>query len=337
MVTRDDCVSFLSSTEDFHPVNISAQNGSHAYLPCVVKRLGSKSVSWIRKRDGDGDLVTVDRDTFIGDGRFEALHVMASDTWTLHIRNIRPEDAGIYECQVSSEPKTSLLFQLSVICPQVEIKGAPDIYVNSGSQVEIVCLLSDVLEEPPFIFWHYGDERLVMDRRPHQRGAPSAQAWVAHQLTSPASPPSQQPNDSNHYIDDDYQYNYDSYETYLTSTTTSSIHSSGSSGADQAKRKIRKPSVRTWSIVRMEPGVIASRLTITNPSMSDSGHYQCRPSNLPTANVTLHVLDGEHEEPAAAVQDGTNSSASAASAHWRLTCLSNVLVMVTMTTASFLV
>ena len=71
-------------------------------------------VSWIRK--SDSYLLTVDRDTFIADSRFESLHLMASDTWTLHIRNVRPEDQGSYECQVSSEPKTSLLFQLNIIC-----------------------------------------------------------------------------------------------------------------------------------------------------------------------------------------------------------------------------
>ena len=39
--------------------------------------------------------------------------------------------------------------------PRVEIKGSPEIYVNSGSyQVELQCLLTDVLEEPPFIFWY---------------------------------------------------------------------------------------------------------------------------------------------------------------------------------------
>ena len=31
--------------ENSHSVNISAQEGSHAYFPCIVKRLGSKSVS----------------------------------------------------------------------------------------------------------------------------------------------------------------------------------------------------------------------------------------------------------------------------------------------------
>lgn len=237
--------------------------------------------------------------------------------------------------------------------PQVEIKGAPDIYVNSGSQVELVCLLTDVLEEPPFIFWHYGDERLVMDRRPHQRGPPSAQAWVAHEITSSQSPPSEQGNESINY-DEDYQYGYDSYDVYdpyLMVSTSSSINRyfhflplsdwwnciqlirtdgidlttlsvyhcisdnatykkkiikqtnrqkmkyfdhSSPEVASEGKRTARKPSVRTWSITRIEPGVIVSRLSITNPSRSDSGHYQCRPSNMPVANVTLHVLDGAY-------------------------------------------
>ena len=60
-------------------------------------------------------MLTVDRDTFIQDNRFEALHVIASDTWTLHIRNVLRTDGGYYECQVSSEPKTSLLFHLHVV------------------------------------------------------------------------------------------------------------------------------------------------------------------------------------------------------------------------------
>jgi len=332
--------------EDFHPANISAQDGSHAYLPCIVKRLGSKSVSWIRK--SDSYLLTVDRDTFIADSRFESLHLMASDTWTLHIRNVRPEDQGSYECQVSSEPKTSLLFQLNIISPQVEIKGAPDVYVNSGSQVELVCLLTDVLEEPPFIFWYYGDERLMMDsaadaqsERRHKRrhqSAPVAQPWVAHHSTkAPSTGWSESPidiqtqsewNDSNVY--DDYQYNYDYYQYGSTpSRIDGATHSDYQPQTPPSPpRKLRKPSIRTSSISRIKPGVIQSKLTITNPSKKDSGQYQCLPSNMNTANVTLHVLDGEHEEPAAAVQDGSNSSSAV---HWRI-CISAVLA-ITMTTS----
>ncbi|XP_070143294.1 uncharacterized protein dpr11 isoform X3 [Drosophila kikkawai] len=39
--------------------NVTTQIGTHAYLPCRVKQLGNKSVSWIRLRDGH--ILTVDR------------------------------------------------------------------------------------------------------------------------------------------------------------------------------------------------------------------------------------------------------------------------------------
>lgn len=70
-------------------------------------------VSWIRKKDGH--LLTVDTDTFIGDNRFQVRHPVHSDTWTLHLRGARASDAGIYECQVSSEPKLSLFYQVNVV------------------------------------------------------------------------------------------------------------------------------------------------------------------------------------------------------------------------------
>lgn len=49
--------------------NITTQLGTHAYLPCKVKQLGNKSVSWIRRRDAH--ILTVDRYTFIADDRFQ--------------------------------------------------------------------------------------------------------------------------------------------------------------------------------------------------------------------------------------------------------------------------
>lgn len=39
--------------------NVTTQIGTHAYLPCKVKQLGNKSVSWVRVRDDH--ILTVDR------------------------------------------------------------------------------------------------------------------------------------------------------------------------------------------------------------------------------------------------------------------------------------
>lgn len=47
--------------------------------------------------------------------------------------------------------------------PHVEVRGWPDVYVKSGSRVELQCQLSDVLDEPPFIFWYFDGQRLVDD------------------------------------------------------------------------------------------------------------------------------------------------------------------------------
>lgn len=93
--------------------NITTQLGTHAYLPCKVKQLGNKSVSWIRRRDAH--ILTVDRYTFIADERFQAFLVESTDTWTLQVKYVQARDAGQYECQVSTEPKMSHFITLNVV------------------------------------------------------------------------------------------------------------------------------------------------------------------------------------------------------------------------------
>ncbi|XP_058804286.1 hemicentin-2-like [Phymastichus coffea] len=48
----------------------------------------------------------------------------------------------------------------------------------------------------------------------------------------------------------------------------------------------------------------SSNLTIRNAGPEDSGNYTCRPSNLDTASIQLHVLNGEYP---AAIQRGISS------------------------------
>jgi len=146
---------FVSSV----PLNVTIQYGAHAHLVCRVQDAGNKSVSWIRK--SDGHLLTVDSDTFISDGRFQVLHPVNSDTWTLLLRGGRGPDSGQYECQISSEPKLSLVYQLNVVVPQVEIRGAPDIYVMAGSEVVLHCVISGLIDTPPFIFWYHNKQRIA--------------------------------------------------------------------------------------------------------------------------------------------------------------------------------
>ncbi|EDV91173.1 GH17309 [Drosophila grimshawi] len=145
--------------------NVTTQIGTHAYLPCRVKQLGNKSVSWIRLRDGH--ILTVDRAVFIADQRFLALK-QPDKYWTLQIKYVQARDAGTYECQVSTEPKVSARVQLQVVVPRTEILGEPDRYVKAGSNVVLRCIVRGALEPPTFIMWYHGAEQLAADSRRHR-------------------------------------------------------------------------------------------------------------------------------------------------------------------------
>lgn len=54
-----------------------------------------------------------------------------------------------------------LCFVLYLIVPQVEIRGAPDIYVMAGSGVALHCVISGLIETPPYIFWYHKTERIA--------------------------------------------------------------------------------------------------------------------------------------------------------------------------------
>ncbi|KAL1392936.1 hypothetical protein pipiens_012108, partial [Culex pipiens pipiens] len=80
-------------------------------------------VSWIRKRDLH--ILTVGILTYTNDQRFQSLHTEGGDEWTLRITSPQPRDSGTYECQVSTEPKISQAFRLSVVGKYVCVRNNP--------------------------------------------------------------------------------------------------------------------------------------------------------------------------------------------------------------------
>lgn len=79
-------------------------------------------VSWIRHRDLH--ILTVGGYTYTSDQRFQATHSPQTDDWTLQIKWAQQRDAGVYECQVSTQPVRSFFVTLhvvgelcSVLCP----------------------------------------------------------------------------------------------------------------------------------------------------------------------------------------------------------------------------
>lgn len=178
--------------------NVTALLGKTTYLNCRVKNLGNKTmtlqVSWVRHRDVH--LLTIGRYTYTNDQRFRAIHNAHSDDWTLQIKYPQHRDSGIYECQISTTPHMSHLVHLNVIEPKTEILGAPDLFINRGSTINLTCVVLQSPEPPAYIFWNHNDAIISYDST---RGGVSVVTEKGDSTTSFLLVQEAKPSDSGRY------------------------------------------------------------------------------------------------------------------------------------------
>ncbi|XP_054009516.1 hemicentin-1-like [Hylaeus anthracinus] len=150
--------------------NVSAFVGQTVYLPCRVRNLGDKVVSWMRSKDLH--ILTSGNTPFSSDARFGPQHTPGSDAWTLRLDNARKGDSGKYECQVNTEPKMMYAVQLSVrdpdkpegydephsqqtrisyesTAPVAAIMGPREQRVSSGSTITLRCVILSPYQTRP--------------------------------------------------------------------------------------------------------------------------------------------------------------------------------------------
>ncbi|SPP84463.1 uncharacterized protein LOC117586430 [Drosophila guanche] len=140
-------------------LNITAQMGNHAYMPCQIHRLSDKPVSWVRMRDNH--IISVDETTFIADERFQSIFQEEHDyTWSLQIKYVVPDDAGGYECQMATEPKLSAKVHLEIVTPKTELIGDQSRFVKAGSKVALHCIVRGTLDPPKYIIWFRGQKKV---------------------------------------------------------------------------------------------------------------------------------------------------------------------------------
>uniref|UniRef100_A0A0C9RYT4 Lsamp_0 protein n=1 Tax=Fopius arisanus TaxID=64838 RepID=A0A0C9RYT4_9HYME len=142
---------------------ILAQSGSTALLPCIVHSIGEGTVTWIRRKSIQHQLLTVGLTTYASDGRFQAIHFHHSEDWTLQIKYVQPRDAGMYECQVSTHPPTSIFLFLEVVEARAEIVGPPEKFVRPGSTLQLHCLVKNSTETPSYLFWYHNSRMINYD------------------------------------------------------------------------------------------------------------------------------------------------------------------------------
>ncbi|KAL1509845.1 hypothetical protein ABEB36_004522 [Hypothenemus hampei] len=147
--------------DDIGPRNVTAVVGQSALLNCRVKHPGDRTVSWMRKRDLH--ILTSSIHTYTGDGRFSVRHPEHSDDWDLKIDYVQKRDAGVYECQVNTEPKISLPIMLNVDDAQASIAGLSEIYVKKGSTISLTCTVNVHSTPPSSVLWYHGHSVVDFD------------------------------------------------------------------------------------------------------------------------------------------------------------------------------
>ncbi|XP_012221566.1 neural cell adhesion molecule 1-like [Linepithema humile] len=141
---------------------VLAQSGSVAVLPCKITDPGAGTITWVRRRDRQ--LLTVGTTTHSVDNRFVVRH--SSTDWQLTIRSVTAEDAGIYECQVTSHPVQRNFARLKITEAYSIIPGAPDLHVKQGSSLRLECQLMAATEKPVYVFWYRQGRMINYDEEP---------------------------------------------------------------------------------------------------------------------------------------------------------------------------
>ncbi|XP_036233231.1 protein CEPU-1 isoform X2 [Bactrocera oleae] len=139
---------------------VIAAVGTTARLHCRVRNLGDRAVSWIRKRDLH--ILTIGIMTYTNDQRFLARHTDNSDEWVLKVVSVQPRDAGVYECQVSTEPKISQAYKLMVVTSKAQILSNRELYIQSGSDINLTCIAPQAPGPYTHMMW-YKDSELIND------------------------------------------------------------------------------------------------------------------------------------------------------------------------------
>ncbi|XP_068237556.1 lachesin-like, partial [Palaemon carinicauda] len=116
----------------------------------AVKNLHNYTVSWVRGRDIR--LLTAATATYTSEERFVVAKLAGGSQWLLKIHYVRLNDAGVYLCQVSTSPPITLSIDLSVQESVARILPGPEVYVQLGSRLEVICQIEGC-PPPALLTW----------------------------------------------------------------------------------------------------------------------------------------------------------------------------------------
>ncbi|KOB78983.1 Dpr7, isoform G, partial [Operophtera brumata] len=268
--------------DDVSPRNVTSVVGQVAVLRCRAKHIGN--------RTRDLHILTSHIFTYTGDARFSVLHPEPSDDWDLKIDYVQPRDAGVYECQINTEPKINMAVILSV-------EGC----VCCSGCGEHMGLARRVREERKHDIAHLLCERALVAALERVRaltegGTTSKLLVTKASLTDSGNytcvPSNAHPASvSVHVLNGECEIISTTSKPFVTkvSLTDSGNYTCVPSNAHPASVSVH--------VLNGECEIISttSKLFVTKASLTDSGNYTCVPSNAHPASVSVHVLYGECE------------------------------------------
>lgn len=153
---------YPSSIPSFLPVptNITVHEGETAHLRCRIHNLGPKTVVW-RKTDEEFPL-TVGKRAFTPNSNIkvetEEFPEIEEDRYDLIIKDVKQEQAGVYECQVSATENYTQNVTLHVLDP-VEYKPELSIhgtkYVSLMEKIHLTCNATGSKKAPDGVDWFF--------------------------------------------------------------------------------------------------------------------------------------------------------------------------------------
>ncbi|KAH3774748.1 hypothetical protein DPMN_176140 [Dreissena polymorpha] len=107
--------------------------------------------------------------TVVADDRIQIGHVDFKNQWDLMIKNVKPEDEGVYVCQVASTNRNiRRMISLTVIdsiTEATEISISEEQYVERGEPVALHCNVTGQHYTPDEIDWFRNGEKVTSEKR----------------------------------------------------------------------------------------------------------------------------------------------------------------------------
>ncbi|XP_071110549.1 kin of IRRE-like protein 2 isoform X2 [Haliotis cracherodii] len=156
----------LTPTPKFLPgnMNVTVREGAMAVLPCKIRNLGTKKVAW--RRLNSDQFLTIGKITWIKQVNMMVEHESQPGditTWDLLIKNVKANDTGIYECQITSTQEYAYHVQLNVVGPPITnpaISVIGSTYVDYGEPIKLICNATGGPHIPEEIDWFKDGDKI---------------------------------------------------------------------------------------------------------------------------------------------------------------------------------